>query len=520
LELAAARSSVFSPKEIASRLEDRFKLLTGGSRTALERQQTLRASIDWSYDLLSGDEQRLFRQLSVFAGGWTFEAAEAVCLDLDVLNLLTQLVDKSLVMVDADAQNGPTLYNLLETIRQYAYDRLLEADEAEQARNRHLDFFLKFAEDAETYMNGPQELEWRILLETEYDNLRGAIEWAMEKDIEKAVRMGGALHLFWSRHGHEVEGRRLITEALARFNVLPLIEGKGSRQKIAIHVKGLAALGLLCFAQGDYLSALKPFGESSSLSHQIGEKYILAQVLAYMAITSAFLGEKEAAYTVAQEAITLARELGDKFLLGGALANMAGVIVMTQGNLQTLHAYHEEGLQLLKETGSYWVIAMTEFGYGLLTGAQGNYADAQAQFEVCIPLFTELRDRHRLAMVRSELAHLERRRGHFVQAKPLYRETLLEWQRLGHRAAIAHELECCAFIAKAQEDDMRAARLFGAAEALRQNINIPMTPLERAEYEPEVNDLLANTEEATFAKAWAEGRAMTMEQAIAFALEG
>src|SRR5215216_2463322 len=180
LELAAARVAIFSPEEIAARLGDRFKLLTGGSRTALPRQQTLRALIDWSYDLLSEEEQTLLRQLSVFADGWTFEAAEAVCPDLDVLNLLTQLVNKSLVM--ADERENSTRYHLLETIRQYARDKLLEAGESEQVRNQHLDFFLKFAEEAEQYMNGPQEMEWRTLLDAEYDNLRTALEWGMEND--------------------------------------------------------------------------------------------------------------------------------------------------------------------------------------------------------------------------------------------------------------------------------------------------------------------------------------------------
>ena len=191
LELAAARVTVFSPEEIATRLGDRFKLLTGGSRTALPRQQTLRALIDWSYGLLSEEEQRLFRQLSVFAGSWTFEAAEAICTTplaqagrgvperqgegLDVLTLLTQLVNKSLVMADADMVQGSTHYHLLETIRQYARDKLLEAGESEQVRTRHLDFFLELAEKAENYMNGPQELEWQELLDRNYDNLRTAL---------------------------------------------------------------------------------------------------------------------------------------------------------------------------------------------------------------------------------------------------------------------------------------------------------------------------------------------------------
>ena len=516
LESAAARVSVFSPEEIAARLGDRFKLLTGGSRTALPRQQTLRALIDWSYDLLPHEEQSLLRQLSVFAGGWTFEAAEAVCSDLDVLTLLTQLVNKSLVMVDE--QENSTRYRLLETIRQYARDKLLEAGESVQVRNQHLGFFLNFAEKAETYMNGPQEMVWRNLLDIEYDNLRTALEWGMENDVEKAMRMGGTLHLFWERHGYEVEGRRLITEVLARAKTLPPVEGEAAHKRILYQAKALNALGFLGFGQGDNFGSLKALEDSASLLRQIGEKRMLAQALAYIGMARAFLGDREVAFATAEEAIALAREVGDKVTLGIALTNMAGVIAVTRGDLKRMRPYAEEGMQLLKETVSRWQTAMTVFGFALFTAMQGNYAEARSQFETCIPLFTELQDRHRLAMVRSELAHLERRQGHFAQAKPLYRETIQEWQKLGHRAAIAHQLESFAFIAKAQEETERAARLFGAAEILREQISIPMMPTEHLEYDREVNDLRANMDQAAFAKAWAEGRAMTMEQAIAVAL--
>jgi predicted ATPase len=517
LELAAARVGIFSPEEIAARLGDRFKLLTGGSRTALPRQQTLRALIDWSYDLLSDEEQTLLRRLAVFAGSWTFEAAEAICSDLDVLNLLTQLVNKSLVMVDE--QESSTRYHLLETIRQYTRDKLLEAGESEQVRTRHLDFFLKFAEEAESYMNGPQEMEWRMFLDAEYDNLRTALEWGMENDVDKVLRLGGALHVFWERHGYEVEGRHLMNEVLARLKTFPPADGEAARKWIMYQAKALNAIGFLGFGQGDNLGSLKAFEDSTNLLRQIGEKRMLAQALTYIGMARAFLGDKEAAYAATEEAVALAREVGDKVILGGALSNMAGVISITQSDLKRMRPYAEEGIQLLKESGSHWIVAMTVFGFGLFTAMQGNYTEARSQFEACIPLFTELRDRHRLAMVHSELAHLERRQGHFAQAKPLYRETIQEWQKIGHRAAIAHELECFAFIAKAQEEDQRAAHLFGAAEILRENINIPMMPTERPEYDREVNDLRANMDEAAFAKAWAEGRAMTMEQAIEYALE-
>jgi tetratricopeptide (TPR) repeat protein len=364
-------------------------------------------------------------------------------------------------------------------------------------------------------------MDWRTLLDAEYDNLRTALEWGMENDVEKAMRLGGALHLFWERHGYEVEGRRLINEVLARANALPPVEGEAARARILYRAKVLHALGFLGFGQGDNFGSLEALEEAAGLLRQIGEKRLLAQGLSYIAWGRAFLGKNEAAYAAAEEAIALARESGDKvtFTSGLALTNMAGVLAITQHDLERMRPYAEEGIRLLRESGSHWQAAMSAFGLALFTAAQGNYTEARSQFEACLPLFTELKDRHRLIMVHSELAHLERRQGHFAQAKPLYRETIKEWQKVGHRAAIAHQLECFAFIAKAQEEDERAAQLFGVAELLREHINIPMNPMERLEYDREVNDLRANMAEAAFAKAWAKGRAMTIEQAIEYALE-
>jgi predicted ATPase/class 3 adenylate cyclase len=515
LELAAARSSVFSPADIASRLDDRFRLLTGGSRTALERHQTLRALIDWSYNLLSSEEQTLLRQLSVFAGGWTFEAAEAVCPDLDVFDLLPHLVDKSLVMV-ADAQGNSTRYNLLETIRQYARDKQLEAGEAEQTHNRHLDFFLKFAEIAEPYMGGPGELEWGILLDAEYDNLRSALEWGLEQNVEKALRLGSAVPLFWIKRGYEGEGRRLLMEALTRAQTL--WSEATTPEWIMLQARVWNALGYFANAQGDTIGSLKAFERSAELFRQVGEKRMLARVLSSIGLGRRLLGQIEAAYTAAEEAVALAREVGDKVTLGGALANMAGVMAFTEHDLNKVRAYAEEGIRLLKEAGSQWPLAMILYGYGAFAARWGFYEEARSHFETSLTLFTVLKDRHRISMIHSELAHLERQQGHFAQAKSLYRETIQAWQSIGHRAAVAHQLESFAFIAKAQEEDQRAAKLFGAAEALRENPNLPMNPMEQVEYQREVNDLRANMDEATFARAWAEGRAMTMEQAIAFAL--
>jgi len=538
LELAAARLRVFSTEEIAARLDDRFSLLTGGSRAALERHQTLRALIDWSYDLLSKDERRLFRHLSVFAGSWTFEAAEAVCSvplsrgesptgvlreevgseGLDFLNLLTHLVDKSLVMADTNTQERSTRYHLLETIRQYAVEKLLEAGESRQARARHMDFFLKFAEAAQPHLNGPEDLEWLSRLEMEYDNLRAALEWATQNDILRALRLGTALDQFWNRHGYHVEGRRFLLEALARLQELPPVEGEAADQRISLQARALNVFGALGFGVGDLVGSLKIFEESTGLSRQIGEKSTLAQALSTLGYARTFVGDAEGSYRAAEEGLTLAREVGDKVLLARALRNMVSAIVVTHGDPKAAQAYAEEGLQLLREAGARWDLAMALFHMGSSATKQGNYAEARSRFEACLPLFSELRDRHHGNGVTSELAHLERQQGHFAQAKVLYRVTLLEWQRLGFRAAIAHELECLAMIAKAQEEDQRAAILFGAAEILRETIGISMTSFERVEYEREVNDLRLNMDKVIFTRAWAHGRTLTMEDAIEYGL--
>jgi predicted ATPase len=517
LELAAARVTVFSPEQISSRLDDRFKLLTGGSRTALERHQTLQALIDWSYDLLSSEERALFRRLSVFAGGWTFAAAEAICPDLDILDLLPHLINKSLVLLDE--RSDESRYHFPETIRQYARDKLLESGEAEQTRSLHLHFFLQLAEQAETHFNSFQEMAWIRRLDEDNDNLHTAVEWALERDVLIALRLVTTLSTFWSRYGYEAEGVRMLREALARFHALPPVEGEAARQSIEIKVKALGALEVLNFATGDFISSVNTAEEVIRLSRQIGEKHELSMALSYLGIVKAFLGDTETSYSFVEEALNLAREIGDKVLLGLSLTMMAGVLAMTQKDMQKIRSCAEEGARLLREAGAQWGAAMATFGTGLFASRQGNYAEARSQFEASIPIFTELKDRHRVNMAYSEIAHMERRQGYFKEAKVHYRRTLLEWQRLGHRAAIAHELECFAFIAKAEENEERAAILLGAAEILREMTRLPMTPMERVEYEGEVSDLQSQMDPSAFQAVWSKGRAMSMEQAILIAVE-
>jgi non-specific serine/threonine protein kinase len=232
----------------------------------------------------------------------------------------------------------------------------------------------------------------------------------------------------------------------------------------------------------------------------------------------ALSGDTEGAYAAAEEAVALAREVGDKVTLGFALTNMAGVIAVTRHDLDGVRTDGEEGIRLLREAGSRRLTGNMLFGYGVFAAAQGYYDEARSHFNDSLELFAELGDSHPLAMIHSELAHLERRQGHLAQAKSLYRQTLQEWGKIGHRAAMAHDLECFAFIAKAQEEEQRAARLFGAAEILREGAKLPMNHIEQVEYDREVNDLRANMNGSAFTTAWAEGRMMTLEQAVEYAL--
>jgi predicted ATPase/class 3 adenylate cyclase len=517
IELAAARAGVFSAEQIAARLDDRFKLLTGGSRTALPRQQTLRAMIDWSHETLSEGERALFRRLSVFAGGWTFEAAEAVCADLEVLDLLPQLVNKSLVMAEDEAAGKR--YRFLETIRQYARDKLLEAGEAEEVRNLHMDYFLHLAERAGPMMDTAEMAMWTPVLEAEYDNSRAAFEWSLDHDVNASLRFVGSLGYFWFRRGHGAEGIQWAEEAFARARQLPVPqEGEAARQEMAVRTRALQATSFLYYSQGDSRGAVEMAEACIALARELGDRSVLGSALAMAGTAKAFTGDAAGAIAYAEEAIPLLRALGEELGLSMALGMMAQVMGMVKGDFKAAEALEQESLDVLNEGTHPWSTAMGYFASGRGAMFRGDYATARERFARCLPTFQRMGDPHRVCMIQSELAHMDRYEGRYKQAEQTYHETLPVWQKLGHRAAIAHQLECFAFLAIRRDAPERAARLFGAAEALREKINIVMSPMEHVEYGKEVAALRASLDEEAFTSAWAAGRAMTMEAAIDYAL--
>jgi predicted ATPase/class 3 adenylate cyclase len=516
IELAAARIRLFSVEQIASRLDDRFKLLTGGSRTALPRQQTLRALIDWSYDILGEEERQVLRRLSVFAGGWTFEAAEFVCPTQDVLEMLAQLVNKSLVVVDKDGSES-TRYHLLETIRQYARDKLLEAGEAFEVRTIHSQYFLQMAEAAEPHMYQADSGKVISSLDNERDNFRVSLEWTTENDIESALRIIYALQLYWIRNGYLAEGRQLAETVIARAEALPPLEGEAANHRNYLIARALSTLCGVAMNQGDQQYVHKMSAKCEEYGRAISDKGMVARALSYSCSASLGVGDIEGVEIWSRKALEYAREAEDPFVLGLSLAVRSEYLIITDQEPELAREYSNQSTKIFMDNGLVWAYALVWMMIGMMAKYKGDFTLSRESFKKVLPLFREMGDIHRATMIKSEFGHMERYEGNINQAEQVYRETILVWQKIGHRAAVANQLEFFAFIAIAHKEDERAARLLGAAEALREKINIQMSPYERVEYDQQVARLRGRMQAEIFSTLWAEGRLLPMEQAVAFA---
>ncbi len=516
LELAAARVTAFSPEQIASHLDDRFRLLTGGSRTALPRQQTLRALIDWSYELLSEDERTLLRKLSVFANGWTFEAAEAVCADLNVLDLLPQLVNKSLVAVDNEAEEPR--YRLLETVRQYARDKLLESGDVGSVRNAHFDYFLRLAEQAQPKLRSRGAGAVVMKLDLEHDNLRSAMQWGLEERLDDVLRMVTPLTYFWNRRGYEEEARSLILEAVQRAEKQGELPVEARRRRLA--GEALQAFAVLSYSQGDNIRAMEASKKAAAIAREIDDPRLLALALSFAVSGAVSLGQGgEGLDAMLQEAMDAAEVSGDPFAMGLPLSLLATQAASTLGDFKRADADSERGRALMRASGDEWGATMGLLGVAMIARFRGDFATARKQFAEIEPIYRDMGDQHRVNMVKSELAHMDRVAGNWDEAEKKYRESLPEWQRLGHRAAVAHQLECFALVNRHKGRLERAATLYGAAESLRERIGIPMTEYERPEYEAAVAELRSQMDPASFRAGRAQGQQLSMDQAIRFALE-
>jgi predicted ATPase/class 3 adenylate cyclase len=512
IELAAARVKLFTPEQIAERLDDRFKLLTGGSRTALPRQQTLRALIDWSYQSLNETEQRALRRLAVFSGGWTFEAAEAIVGESDALDGLVGLVNKSLVNVDE--QDGKSRYRFLETIRQYAMEKLLESGEAAQVRDRHLDYFLQSMEQSpqrEQRLFGalPDDTAWLDRMEQEHDNLRLALEWAASNYPDKALKLIYIVGNFWVGRDYNVEAQRWCQMILERG------ESLSGMERVRAKVYGI--LGWSSIGIGDHKTGRAAAEAGIALARKVDDIHTLGRLLGLVSLACIFLGDFAAVEKALVEADGIARQTGNAEQLATVLTTRAQLAFAGYRDLAQAKRYVDEAVPLSATIQNDWATAMSLFGLARVAGFMGDLDTSRAKFLQSAELAGKIGNKRQVYSCHSELAHVLRENGELDEPLGIYRDLLPKWRDLGHRAAVAHELECISYILAKKDQPQQAVTLLGAADALRRLIDSSATPLELAEYERELAALREKLTQAEFEKAWREGQRLSMDEAIGLA---
>ena len=494
IELAAGRTRLLPVEQLLSRVQDRFRLLTGGSRTASPRQQTLRALVDWSYDLFSEKERLLFDRLSVFAGGWTLEAAEATCADADggattidqlsaeslhsadILELLGHLVEKSMVVAERSA-DGTARYRLLETLRHYAQERLAARDglAAEALCSLHLRYFATFADRVAEGTRGPDQVEWWDRFETELNNIRAALEWgkAAEAPAERtdlALHLAGALYYAWFRRGYGREGRNHLEALLSH---------PGSQRPTRARAQAFFASGSLALWQhNDDATALAMLNHSLALAEELGDTRVMANARHNLGLTLHNRGDNASALQHHEEALRLSRADSDLYGIRWALDDLAE-LAAEKGDSEHASTLYEEALSLARQTG----------------------------------------DHHSIGSALQSLGSLARALGKNERAAELIAEGLIIMQRIRCMHCSAWFLLDLAFVARASGEPERAVRLLGAADALRERTGSVPPMASVGTIEQTLTESRSHLGEAAYANAWKEGRAMPLPQAASYALE-
>lgn len=604
IELAAGRSKNLAPQMLLQRLAHRLALLTGGMRDAPDRQQTLRAAIAWSYDLLDTAEQALFCRLAVFVGGFTLDAAEGVLRteaqglsdgmpdsvlspQSSILDGLAALVEQSLVQQIMDADGEPR-FMLLETIREYAREQLHASGEAGLAQRRHVDYYLALAETAAPALTGPEQGAWFQRLEREHGNLRAALHWVHDQRlVELLGRLTAPLWQFWYIRGHLSEGWRWFEAALAQRGTMSM----PVRAKVLYGASWLArvqrdfglasalleeslelyyaledehgislalrVLGTAVFFQGDHARATMLIEQSLALSRAIGDQRQIAMALCHLGLIASNQGNYTRATALFEDTLARVLELGDQRSIGDSRANL-GLIALAQGDAARAQALLEESLAIYRALqdkrlvgimlNNLGTVALAQAEYtqarelceqslgiflevshtggiaqalrclGEVAAAQGNAAEGRALLEESLTLSRRLVDKVAVAGCLNSLGRVALRQGNVTESLELHRESLILFRDLGNSVAIARVLESLASVATAQTQPILAARLWGAAERLREAAGAPMSRHERGDYEHSLAAARAQIDVETFTVVWQAGRASTLEAAITEAL--
>lgn len=504
LELAAARLRVMTVEQIAARLGDSLHLLSGPRRAALARHQTLRAVMDWSYDLLSESERTLFHRLSVFAGGCSLDAAEDVCrsTDLaadDVLNLLTELTDKSLVV--ADNQGTEVRFRLLETVREYSQAKLAGTNERSALGFAHAGYFLAVAEDSEPDLAGPDKGRHLALLEQEHDNLRTALRWFLAHDQpEMALRLTAALWSFWFDRGYLSEGRRWLEEALAN----------GREAPPAVRAKAFFGLGMLTQYQDEYGNAAVQFGESLALARATNDRVAVARAITGLALSARDGGDVQSATAMYQESLAIYRELDDPEKTAYILERL-GVMCIDYHDLAGARAWYDQSLVLARSIGSRHTIGRVLMGLGVVAHGEGRFDAAIPLLHDALDILRELGDRQYVARCLDILGAVYLAQHKYAAATDLLREAAALYRAFGLKTYLAASLRSLASAVSGQQQFALSARLLGAADGLGWRI-VPLS--HAADDGPVRARLQAEMGMPHFQEAWEEGRATRVDDLL------
>jgi predicted ATPase/DNA-binding CsgD family transcriptional regulator len=561
IELAAARIKLLPPRALLQRLTHRLAILTNGSRDAPLRHQTLRNTLAWSYNLLDAEEQQLFRYLSVFVGGCTLEAIESMseALEKPAMNLLdrvTSLIDKSLLYQIEQKDEEPR-FMLLETIREYALERLAASGEMEAAQYAHAVYYLALAEEAEPEQVDIQQIAWVQRLEQEHDNLRVALEWMLErtetkrwvggekKQGEQALRLCGSLFWLWYMRGCLKEGRAFLKRALAiHEGITTVVRAKalqaqaelgfllGDIKEIELlcneslelfqeleNKHGAAAalhmLGAVSLAKSDYTTARRLFEKALELFQQVGDIWRKARTLTQLGRIFTHQGEYGRARSLLEESLTYFRSLGDKNRIGYSCYLLARVLFLAQEDSKEAHTLAEESLTLFRQAKVEWLVGFALSLIGQLALQEGDITRANGLAEESAMLFNKIGHQQGICESLSVLAQVAAAQGNCMAAEALYRQGLKQAMEGDDKARIASSLEDLASIVTGQREQVWAVQLWGAAEYLREIIGVPLPSVELAKHNRLVMTARAKLGDMVFATAWAQGRTMTPEQVFA-----
>jgi predicted ATPase len=513
IELAAARIKLLSPSAMQSRLESSLQLLTGGAKDLPMRQQTLRATIDWSYDLLSPAEQILFRRISVFVGGCNLEGLEAVCntkqdLEVDVLDGMGSLVNNSLVQ-QIEQSAGEPRFALLDTVREYGLERLAASGEESAIKRAHAAYCVVLAEEYAAQAADPAHTEWVSLQEVEHNNCRAALEWLTRSgNAEWGLRLGAALFQFW-------ETREYLSEGRDRLEKLLKLEGAAAASNSRARV--LFAAGVLATEQGDHRAARIMLEQSLQIARELKDTRGVGIALNALAANARDDGEMSTARSLFEESLTVWRDLNDRAMVARALSNIASV-VKSQRNYALARSLHEESRVIFEALGDSTCMAWSLNYQGDVAQEQGEISVARELYEQSLSIFRKLHDKWGVAGCLVDLGTLARDQGDEKKSRAHYAESMKLFQELGQKRGMARLLDCLACSAALQSQPERALRLAGSAAAMRRVLGTPLPAAEQTRLEKTLDLARQSISPAKAAAAWMDGWTMATDSAIQEAL--